>query len=190
MTVHSNVNSGILLHNNPSEMEERKSNALGDNRCVQSDIPDMSGKTQCGDDKSGHEKYHISSDRHMFATVTVSVCYCGAGCLLDDIVGEWLVYGIDIKIRGRMLWAEFLIGALPRVLYFGMDKLTKMHRMCLRTDLRCVLPVLLDRADVRQLRDQDSIWCSKGGHPIIYVIRNGFVWLDDYFPDRQFVIFN
>ena len=48
----------------------------------------------------------------MFATVTVGVCHCGAGCLLGDIVGEWLVYGTGAQIRGRMLWAEFLIGTL------------------------------------------------------------------------------
>jgi hypothetical protein len=48
----------------------------------------------------------------MFATVTVAVCHCGAGCLLGDIVGEWLVYGTDAKINGHHLWVEFLVGML------------------------------------------------------------------------------
>jgi hypothetical protein len=66
-----------------------------------------------GHEMSGHEHHHdMSAERPMFATVTVAVCHCGAGCLLGDIVGEWLVYGTGAQIRGRMLWAEFLIGTL------------------------------------------------------------------------------
>ena len=61
---------------------------------------------------SGHDHHHTSPSRPMFATVTAGVCHCGAGCLLGDIVGEWLVYGTGAQIRGRMLWAEFLIGTL------------------------------------------------------------------------------
>lgn len=53
-----------------------------------------------------------SSSRPMFATVTVAVCHCGAGCLLGDIVGEWLVYGTDAKINGHHLWVAFLVGML------------------------------------------------------------------------------
>ena len=64
------------------------------------------------EEMSGHEHYHMSSDRPMFATVTVAVCHCGAGCLLGDIIGEWLVYGTGAQISGRVLWAEYLIGML------------------------------------------------------------------------------
>lgn len=45
----------------------------------------------------------------MFATLTVAVCHCGAGCVLGDIIGEWLVYGTGASINGRMLWPEFLV---------------------------------------------------------------------------------
>lgn len=62
-------------------------------------------------DMSSHaHMHHGSGDRPMFATITVAVCHCGAGCLLGDIVGEWLVYGAGISINGRDLWAEYLIG--------------------------------------------------------------------------------
>lgn len=50
--------------------------------------------------------------RPMFATVTVAVCHCGAGCLLGDIVGEWLVYGTNATINGHHLWVSFLVGML------------------------------------------------------------------------------
>lgn len=45
----------------------------------------------------------------MFATLTVAVCHCGAGCVLGDIIGEWIVYGAGITIKGQMLWASYLI---------------------------------------------------------------------------------
>merc|ERR1712227_1071718 len=47
----------------------------------------------------------------MFATVTVGVCHCGAGCVLGDIVGEWLVYGTNAAFGSppRLLWAEMLV---------------------------------------------------------------------------------
>ena len=55
----------------------------------------------------GHQ--HGSSERPMFATISVAVCHCGAGCVLGDIIGEWLVYGGGAVINGRALWAKYLV---------------------------------------------------------------------------------
>lgn len=66
---------------------------------------------ESGEPQHGH-CHTGGSSRPMFATVTVAVCHCGAGCLLGDIVGEWLVYGTDAKINGHHLWVEFLVGML------------------------------------------------------------------------------
>jgi hypothetical protein len=95
----SHPNSDALLHHNYQ------------------DQPLANGKikdgAQQGHEMSGHEHHHhMSAERPMFATVTVGVCHCGAGCLLGDIVGEWLVYGTGAQIRGHTLWAEFLIGTM------------------------------------------------------------------------------
>ena len=75
---------------------------------------------QGGDhDMSSHaDMHHGSSDRPMFATITVAVCHCGAGCLLGDIVGEWLVNSAGIVINGRGLWAEYLIGMHSSLVLF------------------------------------------------------------------------
>ena len=57
------------------------------------------GREGAHDDMSSHARmHHGSSDRPMFATITIAVCHCGAGCLLGDVVGEWLVYGAGISI--------------------------------------------------------------------------------------------
>jgi hypothetical protein len=54
-----------------------------------------------------------SADQPMFATVTIAVCHCGAGCLLGDIVGEWLVFGTNATIGSLSIGPEFLIGTVP-----------------------------------------------------------------------------
>ncbi|KAK3065263.1 hypothetical protein LTS18_004021, partial [Coniosporium uncinatum] len=56
-----------------------------------------------------HNHSHNGSERPMFATVTVAVCHCGAGCVIGDVIGEWLVYGTNATINDRTLWPEFLI---------------------------------------------------------------------------------
>ena len=57
-----------------------------------------------------HAHCHSSgAERPLFATLTVAVCHCGAGCVLGDIVGEWIVYGTNATISGRSLWPEYLI---------------------------------------------------------------------------------
>ena len=58
-----------------------------------------------------------------------------------------------------------------------------MHRLCFCTGLRYCLPILLDRTDVRRLRDEDYLPCSQGRHPVINVFRDRFIWLDGNFSD-------
>lgn len=50
-----------------------------------------------------------SSPRPMWATVASGVSHCGAGCVLGDLVGEWLVYGTSASIAHESLWPELLI---------------------------------------------------------------------------------
>ncbi|KAH8756947.1 hypothetical protein BGZ57DRAFT_944681 [Hyaloscypha finlandica] len=45
-----------------------------------------------------HNMHMPSPDQPMFPTVTIAVCHCGAGCLLGDIVGEWLVFGTNATL--------------------------------------------------------------------------------------------
>jgi hypothetical protein len=47
--------------------------------------------------------------RPMWATVLVGVSHCGAGCVLGDLVGEWLVYGTGAMINGHDIWPALLI---------------------------------------------------------------------------------
>jgi hypothetical protein len=51
-----------------------------------------------------------SNGSPFYVSVLIGVTHCGAGCVLGDIVGEWIVYGTNVTINGRSLWPEFLIG--------------------------------------------------------------------------------
>lgn len=60
--------------------------------------------------KHNHNMLHErGSSRPTFTTVTIGVCHCGAGCMLGDIVGEWLVYGTGVTIDDKALWPAYLI---------------------------------------------------------------------------------
>jgi hypothetical protein len=60
---------------------------------------------------AAHQHHHgMSTDRPMFATITIATCHCGAGCVLGDIIGEWLIYKSDATIGGSMLYAAFILG--------------------------------------------------------------------------------
>lgn len=71
-------------------------------------------------DVEGHEQHerhdglahHHGGGRSMFATVTIGVCHCGAGCVLGDIIGEWIVYGTGATLGNppRDLWVNYLVG--------------------------------------------------------------------------------
>ncbi|KIW03241.1 uncharacterized protein PV09_05462 [Verruconis gallopava] len=75
------------------------------------DKGDHSQQSPADHQKHSHHTHHGSSDRPMFATVTIGVCHCGAGCVLGDLVGEWIVYGAELAIGNppRALWVEFLL---------------------------------------------------------------------------------
>ena len=78
---------------------------------------DRMGNCSPGSHGAAEEQhYHHSPERPMFATITVAVCHCGAGCVLGDIIGEWLVYGTGAKINGKLLWVEFLVGKFVETL--------------------------------------------------------------------------
>lgn len=80
------------------------------------EYPDMSRPGPLEGNEGDHHTSRHSHMRHdaggrpMFATITIAVCHCNAGCLLGDIVGEWFVYGTALEINGSEIWVEFVAG--------------------------------------------------------------------------------
>ena len=59
----------------------------------------------------------MGGSRLMWATVAIGVSHCGAGCVLGDLVGEWLVYGTSTTINNRAIWPELLIDYAFAILF-------------------------------------------------------------------------
>lgn len=44
-----------------------------------------------------------------WVTSAKAISHCGAGCVLGDIAGEWLVHATDFTLAGKPLYADFLL---------------------------------------------------------------------------------
>jgi hypothetical protein len=71
--------------------------------------PKTSNETNQQQMHSMHDMHGPLPDRPIWATVTVGVMHCGAGCVLGDLVGEWLVYGTGATINGADIWPCLLV---------------------------------------------------------------------------------
>jgi hypothetical protein len=61
-------------------------------------------------DGGGHMHMHGGPGVPFYISVLIGASHCGAGCVLGDIVGEWLVYGTGVTINDNSFWPELLIG--------------------------------------------------------------------------------
>ncbi|KAK5936478.1 hypothetical protein PMZ80_011288 [Knufia obscura] len=102
-----------LLHSN-HRMDHSEGNTGGEPRC--------GGSETVTDPRSGHHGHSMghgggvhqhphgmSANQPTFATITIATCHCGAGCVLGDIIGEWLIYRSGATIGGSMLYAAFIV---------------------------------------------------------------------------------
>jgi hypothetical protein len=92
----------------------------GEAHAAEGELSNASGKgiSETGN-STPHHGHNMAAMNHerggempIFASITIAVCHCGAGCVLGDLIGEWLVYGANVTINGRTLWPEFLIGTV------------------------------------------------------------------------------
>ena len=96
--------------------------------------------------EQGHHAMHsMHSMTPFYVSVLIGVTHCGAGCVLGDIVGEWLVYGTNVTISGRNLWPEMLIGISHRNWH--------LHRLCFCPTIWDSIPILFYCADERRMGD-------------------------------------
>ncbi|KAI9659216.1 MAG: hypothetical protein M1831_003798 [Alyxoria varia] len=60
-------------------------------------------------EETSHACHSHGQSRPFWATVLAGVLHCGAGCVLGDLVGEWLVYGTGAMINDHDIWPALLI---------------------------------------------------------------------------------
>ncbi|MBO0834409.1 MAG: DUF4396 domain-containing protein [Actinobacteria bacterium] len=52
---------------------------------------------------------HGMPAKPLWAGVAVSATHCGAGCVLGDLIAEWVVFAAGLKVAGMTLSAEYLL---------------------------------------------------------------------------------
>jgi hypothetical protein len=51
---------------------------------------------------------HKRTRRLRLSSIALSVTHCGAGCVLGDIIAEFVVFGLAVSIAGQALYAEYI----------------------------------------------------------------------------------
>ncbi|KAF1987817.1 hypothetical protein K402DRAFT_403478 [Aulographum hederae CBS 113979] len=74
-----------------------------------STLADHAGHNMKEDSEGHHMHHHMDPSRPMWATVLIGVSHCGAGCVLGDLVGEWLIYGTGATINNHDIWPMLLV---------------------------------------------------------------------------------
>lgn len=76
--------------------------------------------------------------RRLVAGVALSVTHCGAGCVLGDIIAEFIVFAVGATIAGRALYAEY-VGDFVLAIAFGIVfqylVISRMRALTLRQGL-------------------------------------------------------
>jgi hypothetical protein len=74
---------------------------------------DLHGQMHHGEKMSSMQGAHMmhapKPGQPMWATVAMGVAHCGGGCVLGDLVGEWIIWGTGATIRNRDLWPCLLV---------------------------------------------------------------------------------
>ena len=70
---------------------------------------DRQGRLWADTNRANNRRDELMSSRPMWVMVFIGVSHCGAGCVLGDLVGEWLVYSIGARINGADIWPSLLI---------------------------------------------------------------------------------
>jgi hypothetical protein len=65
-----------------------------------------------GEDRAGVPR------RPRWATYAIETSHCGAGCVLGDVISEWLIYAFALSVAGHVLFAEYA-GDYVLALCFG-----------------------------------------------------------------------
>jgi hypothetical protein len=104
---HSQMDHSKMDHSQMDHGHTGHGNTHNQNHASEYEVEKQASKAER--DHNMHAMHHYSPDRPLWATVAVGVSHCGAGCVLGDIVGEWIIYGTNAMISGRNIWPELLV---------------------------------------------------------------------------------
>lgn len=64
------------------------------------------------------DHHRTGPGRQRWSGVALSVTHCGAGCVLGDIIAEFVIFAVGVTIAGRALFAEY-VGDYVLAIAFG-----------------------------------------------------------------------
>jgi hypothetical protein len=56
-----------------------------------------------------HKGHQHEPEEPFWQKVWIGDTHCGAGCTLDDIIAEWIVFLTGFTLLGSTLWASYLL---------------------------------------------------------------------------------
>lgn len=77
-------------------------------------------------------------ERPGWTGIALSVTHCGAGCVLGDVLSEFVVFSLGLTIADRALFAEYVgdyVAAIAFGILFQYLVISRMRRLSLRTGL-------------------------------------------------------
>jgi Domain of unknown function (DUF4396) len=124
---HSEHASGMQHHDHEHMHHSDPAAAEAQAEPVSHNIPHEGHEGREGHE--GHQKHEMTMhDIHMhdmggpprpfWATVLIGISHCGTGCVLGDLVGEWLIFGTGSTINGADTWPCLLVD-YGFALFFG-----------------------------------------------------------------------
>lgn len=85
---------------------------------------------------AGHHQRH--GGRRRWTGIALSVTHCGAGCVLGDIIAEFVIFAPALTIAGQALFAEYVgdyVLAIGFGILFQYFVISRMQRLTLRAGL-------------------------------------------------------
>jgi hypothetical protein len=92
-----------------------------------------------GADRTGHPPSSGKQGKPRWAVMATEVSHCGSGCVLGDVISEFVIFALALTIAGTALWAEYLgdyILALVLGIMFQYFAIAPMRGLGVRDGLR------------------------------------------------------
>jgi hypothetical protein len=104
---HAHDHANMMHADAGNDHADHTAHAHHDHAAADPDVEKEDAKTKGMHDM--HAMHHASPDRPFWVAVAIGVSHCGAGCVLGDIVGEWVIFGTNAQINGKNIWPELLV---------------------------------------------------------------------------------
>lgn len=69
----------------------------------------LMGRAEKNSRERVHSHGHDHESKPFWMTTFIATCHCGAGCVVGDLIGEWLLFLTGFRLFGSMLLTAFAV---------------------------------------------------------------------------------